>query len=100
MFLGMGIGMLFDHAGAGVIIGMGVGFLLDSLMKEEAESKLSLSLPGTVKKASVAALGLFFIALGLAMLYDWSIVWPYGVAAFIIALGLIFLVLGTKGEEK
>ncbi len=27
MFLGMGIGMLFDHTGAGTILGMGIGLL-------------------------------------------------------------------------
>ena len=31
MFVGMGFGLLFEHIPAGVIIGMGIGFILEQL---------------------------------------------------------------------
>ena len=38
MFIGMGIGMIFDQAGIGMIIGMGAGYIaegiIESLRKE------------------------------------------------------------------
>ncbi len=39
MFLGLGIGMLFDHAGSGIIIGMGVGFLLEGIVSGRGRVK-------------------------------------------------------------
>ncbi|WP_411954203.1 hypothetical protein ACKXGF_13440 [Alkalibacillus sp. S2W] len=32
MFVGLGIGMFFDQAGAGVILGLGLGFLLSPIV--------------------------------------------------------------------
>lgn len=42
MFIGMGIGMIFDQAGVGMIIGMGAGYLAEGIiegMKKSAERK-------------------------------------------------------------
>lgn len=33
LMLGLGIGMLFDDAGAGVLIGLGVGFVAEAINK-------------------------------------------------------------------
>ncbi|NIK11389.1 hypothetical protein [Alkalibacillus almallahensis] len=32
MFVGLGIGMFFDQAGAGVILGLGLGFILSPIL--------------------------------------------------------------------
>ncbi len=32
LILGIGIGLLFDEAGAGTLIGLGVGFILEGLL--------------------------------------------------------------------
>ena len=37
MLLGIGIGMIFDKAGAGCLIGMGIGFIIGSLIKDKDE---------------------------------------------------------------
>ena len=34
MFLGIGIGLMCGSAGIGVMIGMGVGFIIESLLKK------------------------------------------------------------------
>ena len=42
MFVGMGIGMIFDDAGTGMFIGMGVGYfaeaIIESFRKEGSQS--------------------------------------------------------------
>jgi len=35
MFLGMGIGKIFDEAGTGMLIGMGIGFLASALLSRK-----------------------------------------------------------------
>ena len=35
MFVGMGIGIFFGEAGAGTMIGMGVGFIADSIYSKK-----------------------------------------------------------------
>ena len=37
MFLGIGIGMVFNETGPGCLIGMGIGFIIGSLIKDEDE---------------------------------------------------------------
>jgi len=39
MFLGIGIGMLFEETGAGTMVGMGVGFIADSIYSKKKQSK-------------------------------------------------------------
>lgn len=38
IILGLGIGMLFDHTGVGVMIGLGVGFIAMALFSRKKES--------------------------------------------------------------
>lgn len=35
MMVGLGLGVVFNNAGAGVLIGMGVGFLVMSVMRAQ-----------------------------------------------------------------
>lgn len=43
MFLGTGLGMLFDNVRAGAIIGLGAGFLLEALFGELRNWRKSLN---------------------------------------------------------
>lgn len=38
MFVGMGIGMIFDQAGAGMIIGMGGGYIAEGVIEGRNKS--------------------------------------------------------------
>ena len=66
MFIGLGLGMIFGNGGAGVIIGMGVGFILGSVIKPER--KAVIEFPRSAGGAAMILVGLGFIALGLGML--------------------------------
>lgn len=36
LLVGIGIGMVFDNAGAGVMVGLGVGFILETLVSRKS----------------------------------------------------------------
>ncbi len=111
MFIGMGIGMIFDAAGAGTIIGLGVGFLLIGLFGEEesskeegvSDSKLSRSVSKSrfLHSIPLIIIGLGFIIGGLTMAGFITIpeyVYKYLGALIIIIIGLSFLVAGLYGS--
>ena len=66
MFIGLGIGMMFGESGAGVIFGMGVGFLLSSFIKVEKE--VSVKVPRSLGGAALILIGFAFILLGFQVL--------------------------------
>jgi hypothetical protein len=67
MFIGLGIGMAIGEPGAGVIIGMGIGFILASIIKLE-KRVIKLSLPRFTPGIFSIIAGLILIAIGLESL--------------------------------
>ncbi len=102
LFIGLGVGMLFDEAGAGVILGMGVGFILASIVRVRGE--FSLRVPREAGAASLTVVGVGFIVLGLWMLglVTWaSLRVVLGMLAVAVGVLLLFMVpvaLRRRGE--
>jgi NhaP-type Na+/H+ or K+/H+ antiporter len=92
MFLGIGIGMVFNETGAGCLIGMGIGFIISSLIKDEDE-KSDKSISSQLWRI---LLGLFFIFIGTSMLLNYEIMWKYIFPAFLILLGLSLILSALK----
>lgn len=67
MFVGLGVGMLFDAAGAGVIVGMSVGFILGALLRVE-RAGVELRAPRGLPSAALMVIGAAFIGLGMSLL--------------------------------
>ena len=93
MFIGMGIGMVFGHSGAGTLIGMGVGFILSSMIRVSRFERKPL-FKVRITSPIMGLIGLFFILLGLrslGILYipeiPSNILW--GVA--LLLLGIMFI---------
>ena len=111
MFLGLGIGMLFGNAGAGVIIGMGVGFILSELFErrgaiEYEEVKKRIKRNYGIRLTS-GLLGILFIFIGVMLaLYPGALeilIQEFGYyigAVIILLLGIFFLLsaLSREGE--
>ena len=109
MFLGLGIGMLFGNAGAGVIIGMGVGFILSELFErrgaiEYEEVKKHIKRNYGIRLAS-GLLGILFIFIGVMLaLYPGALEiliqeFGYYIGAVIILLLGIFFLLSALSRE-
>ena len=97
MLLGIGIGMIFDKAGAGCLIGMGIGFIISSLIKDKDEKtdEKSDEKPTSFQFWPII-LGLFFIFLGVAIILNYEIMWSCVFPAFLILLGLFLILSALK----
>ncbi len=96
MFIGLGVGMIFGKAGAGVLIGMGVGFILASLVGR-VERRYVIRVPRSIASAVLVALGAAFIMLGLESLglipeAATKVIW----GLFFVLLGIALVALGFK----
>ena len=94
MFIGLGLGMFFDESGAGVIFGMGIGFLLSALIR--VEKRFSIRIPKSLGGAALILIGLAFILLGFQILG----LMPMEVARYaggLALIGLGILILAGAG---
>ncbi len=95
MFIGLGIGMVFGHSGAGVLIGMGVGFILSTILGGGNDNGVKhLEFKPSIGSLVMSFIGLFFILLGLKTLgvlefpeISSNILW----GVILLLLGLAFI---------
>jgi len=94
MFIGLGLGMVFGESGAGVIFGMGVGFLLSAFLRiERLEKGFTIRIPRSLGGVALILVGLAFILLGFQILG----IMPMEIARYagglaLIGLGILILV--------
>lgn len=99
LFLGLGIGMVFGHAGVGVILGMGIGFIAMALVRVKSEP-MEVKLPSSTASYFIILLGLFFIILGSGIIFFPDMLFPYILGVFIALLGIGFFIFGIKSASK
>lgn len=92
LFTGLGIGLLFNYPGAGLLIGMGFGFFASAYPKSAGYTGGEAAVPGMNSRPRwiMAFLGLFFIVLGISLVWAPPNFWPYLGAGFLILLGIWF----------
>ncbi|MDW8035326.1 MAG: hypothetical protein RMI85_02585 [Candidatus Korarchaeum sp.] len=111
MFLGMGIGFLFDNIAPGLFIGMGLGFLAMALaeilikksapLEEEVSEAEKISESGDKAIESLGTfililLGLGFVLGGSSILLEFEIPWRVFGSVFMILLGMFFLTIAMS----
>jgi hypothetical protein len=95
VLIGLGVGLLAGYPGSGVLIGLGLGFLASALVPTERDLP-ETSDPGCGKCVNWMMLlpGIFLILIGVGIIWVPVAIWPYLIAAFLILLGIGFLVRG------
>lgn len=102
MFIGWGIGLLFNRSDVGFMLGMGVGFVLMGIIqsKDIKVSSITLSFPRSFGQILISTIGLFFISNGVFLLYNPDLFYPYGLGIGTVIIGVFLLIVGLGGWFK
>ena len=102
MFIGAGIGMLFDKVAVGGALGMGFGFLAMALIragKLKAKS-VEVGVPKDFPSIVLMALGILVICAGVLLLVAPEIIYPYLAGLAVIVFGFPMLLLGLRSKGR
>lgn len=95
MFIGIGLGELLGRPDVGVFMGMGVGFILATLIK--IERNISIVVPKSFGAILTITAGVFFILSGLTFLDVLPRLYlRYFGSIGLMFLGLIFIIFGSR----
>ncbi len=93
LLIGLGIGMLAGYPGPGLMIGLGLGFIGSAILKPKGYPGSDAAAPAGDggSRWMPALIGIFFIILGISMVWAPENFWPYIGAGFLILLGIWFV---------
>jgi len=102
MFIGAGLGLLFNRPEVGGAIGMGVGFLLMGFIriKNVKPTPVTTGLPRTLPSLSLTAAGIIVMLAGVSIIFKPEWLYPYLAGLVIIVIGLIIFVGGMAGLKR
>lgn len=104
LLIGLGVGLITGHAGPGILLGLGSGMLASTFVGFPATSP-DIAVPCCDRRGRwpMAVIGIFLILFGIGIVWAplsiWMYVWPYGIGAFFILLGLSFLMRMWRKTE-
>jgi len=99
MFIGAGIGLLFERPDVGGAVGMGLGFLAMAYIRakyREIRAEKSVTLGKWRGSMLLVLIGLAFILGGLSLLFGIRIPFRYMGGLISVAIGLLFLAAAFK----
>jgi hypothetical protein len=93
LFIGLGIGLLTGYPAPGLMIGLGIGLIGSALLKSREYPHTGAAAPAMRhgSRWMPALLGIFFILLGISMVWAPENFWPYIGAGFLILVGIWFI---------
>ena len=94
VLIGLGLGLLAGYPGSGVLIGLGIGFLAMGLAPMLTKQPKEAGQDAGGMNIMLPLLGVFMILIGIGIVWAPATLWPYAIAAFLILLGIWFLVRG------
>ena len=98
VFIGVGVGMIFERVDAGGALGFGAGLLAVAYLSLKRETRVdgALLVGPMVAAAVLAVTGCLFIVVGVGIVLGLGAYWRVISGLFVVALGLVFLSLALK----
>jgi len=94
ILIGLGMGLLVDHAGAGFLVGLGFGLLGSELLPLVMKPRQGEYLvPGNTNMTPLL-IGSFLILAGISIVWAPAVIWTYAIPGLLILAGIGFLVRG------
>lgn len=94
ILIGLGVGMLVDNVGSGFLVGLGLGFLGSGLFPIFRKPQMSEGVLPESTDVTMLLIGAFLVFIGIGFVLVPAAIWPYAIAGFLILLGIWFLVRG------
>jgi hypothetical protein len=89
--MGLGIGLIAGYPGPGILIGLGLGFLAQAIIRPVAGHAPDSAVPWSGNHNWISLLiGLFLIVIGISIIWSPVNLWPYIIGIFLILLGIVF----------
>jgi hypothetical protein len=94
ILIGLGVGLLVDHLGSGFLIGLGLGLIGSELLPLFGESREGECTQPKGTNVTTLLIGSFLSFIGIGIVLVPAAIWPYAIAGFLILTGIWFLVRG------
>ncbi len=93
MFVGADIGLFFGRPDVGGCLGMGIGFLIMAFLRAKGvkSSPMALTLPTSLGRIILCAIGALIVAAGVCLLYNPALLYPYLAGIGAVVIGLLVL---------
>lgn|GEM_PF-1098660 len=93
VFIGLGFGVAYTQIAAGLLIGFGIGMIFREVSKSREKRGYSMKVPLSVAAYIIILIAVYFIAMGIALIYSYAFFYPFNASYLLIIIGIIFLIL-------
>ncbi len=94
ILIGLGVGMLVDHVVSGFLVGLGLGFLGSGLLPLVRKPQEGEGMHPGNTDVTMLLIGAFLVFIGIGLGWAPTALWPYAIAGFLILIGIWLLVRG------
>jgi hypothetical protein len=94
ILIGLGVGLLVDNVGSGFLVGLGLGFLGSGLLPLVRKPLGSEYVQQGSTDVTMLLIGAFLVFIGIGFVYAPAAIWPYAFAGFLILIGAWLLIRG------
>ena len=94
ILIGVGVGLLVDYLVSGFFIGLGFGLIGSELFRLVEKSREGECTQPGGANVTTLLIGSFLVFIGIGIVLAPAAIWPYAIAGFLILTGIWFLVRG------
>ena len=94
ILIGLGAGLLVDHAVAGFLVGLGLGLLGSEMLPIARKSRMDEYPPAGGANVNLLLIGAVLVLAGISIVWEPAAIWTYAIPGLIIVAGIGILARG------